>query len=78
MVLLVGTLAVAVVIVAVALPAAVVVPVILGLSCEALCVLARSIYLDMQQFAQHLFLHNSCAVSHAKVSCLSEPEICMD
>ena len=77
MVLLVGTLAVAVVIVAVALPAAVVVRLLLGLSCDALYVLARSIYLDMQQFAQHLFLHNSCAVSHAKISCLSEPEICM-
>ena len=60
-----------------ALPAVVVVRLIFGLSCEALCVLARTIHLDMQQFAQHLFLHNSCAVSHAKVSCLSEPEICM-
>ena len=78
MVLLVGAVAVAVVIVAVALPAAVVVLVSLGLSCEALCVLARNIHLDMQQFAQHLFLHISCADSHAKVSCLSEPGICME
>ena len=78
MVLVVEATAVAVVIVAVALPAAVVVRLILGLSCEALCVLARRIYLETQQFAQHLFLHISCADSHAKVPCLSEPAICMD
>ena len=46
MVLLVGAVAVAIVIVAVALPAAVVVLISLELSCEALCVLARSIYLE--------------------------------
>ena len=39
--------------------------------CDVLCFLAQTNVWGKQQFAQHLFLHQSPAHGYAKVSCLS-------